>query len=81
MLAEAVRLALDVDGDRPVQEPVEDGGGHDLVGEDLAPGAPGLVRGHDHRLGPVVALGDDLEEEGRPILRATRELKLPVCEQ
>jgi len=64
VLPEPVALALDVDGDGAVEEAVEDGCGHDLVGEDVAPGAPGFVGGDDHGFGPVVAFGDDFEEEG-----------------
>jgi len=64
VLAEPVTFALDVDGDGAMEEAVEDGGGHDLVGEDVAPGAPGFVGCDDHGFFTVVALGDDLEEEG-----------------
>src|SRR6266496_3410814 len=53
-----------VDGDdvAVVEEPVEDGGGEDLVGEDLAPFAEGLVAGDDDGAF-LVAAGDDLEDE------------------
>src|SRR6266516_800393 len=53
-----------VDGDdvAVVEEPVEDGGGEDLVGEDLAPFAEGLVAGGDYGAF-LVAAGDDLEDE------------------
>ena len=64
MLTQAEALPLDVQGDGPVEQSVQDGGGHDLVGEDLAPGAPALVGGDDDRFLPLVTLGDDLEEKG-----------------
>src|SRR5271157_712188 len=53
-----------VDGDdvAVVEEAVEDGGGEDLVGEDLAPFAEGLVAGDDDGA-LLVAAGDDLEDE------------------
>src|SRR5712691_12226980 len=53
-----------VDGDdvAVVEEAVEDGGGEDLVGEDLAPLAEGLVAGDDDGAF-LVAAGDDLEDE------------------
>src|SRR5260370_26900848 len=48
----------------PVRTPVvEDGGGQDVVGEDLAPFAEGLVAGDDDR-SFLVAAGDDLEGQG-----------------
>jgi hypothetical protein len=46
------------------QEPVEDRRGEDLVAEDLAPFAEGLVRGQDDRT-PLVSLGDHLEDQVR----------------
>nr|WP_281356427.1 hypothetical protein [Acrocarpospora macrocephala] len=45
-----------------VQEPVEDRGGQDLVGEDLSPLAEGLVAGDDDRA-LLVAAGYELEDE------------------
>jgi len=47
-----------------VQEPVEDGGGDDLVGEDLAPLGEGLVAGDDDRAA-FVAVADQLEHHVR----------------
>ena len=45
-----------------VDEPVDHRGGDDVVAEDLAPGAEGLVAGDDHR-GAFVAVGDEAEHQ------------------
>ena len=45
-----------------VDEPVDHGGGDDVVAEDFAPAAERLVGGDD-QLGPLVAAGDELEEQ------------------
>ena len=45
-----------------VDEPVDHGGGDDVVAEDLAPAAEGFVGGDDQR-GSFVAGGDELEEQ------------------
>ena len=45
-----------------VDEPVDHGGGDDVVAEDLAPAAEGLVGGDD-QAGAFVAAGDELEEQ------------------
>jgi hypothetical protein len=45
-----------------VDEPVDHGGGHDRVAENLAPAAEGLVAGDD-QAGSLAACRDDLEEE------------------
>jgi len=63
VLTEPVALPLDINRDRAVQQPVEDRRGHHLIGKDLAPGAPALVRRDDDRLSPVIPFGYDLEEE------------------
>ena len=47
-----------------VDEAVDHGGGDDVVAEDLAPTAEGLVRGDDES-GSFVAGGDELEEQVR----------------
>jgi hypothetical protein len=44
---EPVAVAVDRDDFAVVQEPVEDRGGQDLVAEDLAPFAEGLIRCQD----------------------------------
>ena len=62
LLLEPVAVAPDVDGDRVVQQAVEDGGGDDGVAEDLAPGAQALIAGQDDRA-PLVAARDELKEE------------------
>src|SRR3954454_14285316 len=51
---EAVAVAFEGDDLGVVDEPVDHGGGNDLVAEDLAPAAEGPVAGHDER-GPLVA--------------------------
>ena len=63
--AHAVALAVDLEDDRAVQEPVEHGGGDHRVVEDLAPARDAAVGGEDDRALQVAAL-DDLEEGGRP---------------
>ena len=62
LLLEPEALALDVEGGGMMQQPVEDGRGHHLVGEDLAPVDEPLVGGEDHR-GPLVAPGHQPKEE------------------
>ena len=47
-----------------VDEPVDHGGGHDVVAEHFAPAAELLVGGDDQR-GSFVAGGDELEEQVR----------------
>jgi hypothetical protein len=61
--AEPVGVAVEVEDDGSVQEPVEHGGGDGGVAEDLAPRSDAPVaRQDDGRL--EVALGDDLEDRG-----------------
>ncbi len=55
VVAEAVGVAVEVDHDAAVQEPVEHGGGDGGVAEDLAPGADAAVGG-EHDRGFQVAL-------------------------
>ena len=52
LVLEPVTFALDVDGGGVVQQPVEDGRGDDVVGEDRAPVAVALVGGQDD--GPLL---------------------------
>jgi hypothetical protein len=61
---EAVAVALEGDDFGVVDEPVDHGGGDDLVAEDLAPAAERLVAGDDER-GAFVAAADELEEQVR----------------
>jgi len=63
-VAEPIAVAADVDGGGVVQEPVEQGGGEDGIGKDLAPLPVALVAGQDDGLPGLVATADDLEEEG-----------------
>jgi len=46
-ILEPVAFALDVDGGGVMEQPVEDGRGDDVVGEDRAPVAIALVGGQD----------------------------------
>ena len=63
-----------------MQEAIQQRCGQDRVGEEVAPGGVGLVRGKDDRLESLVAFGDDLEEERRlffvGITRARKRLHI-----
>ena len=59
---EAVGVAFEGDDVGVVDQAVDHRGGHDVVAEDFAPAAEGLVGGDDQR-GPFVAAGDELEEQ------------------
>lgn len=62
MLAQAIARALDLDDDRVVKRPIEQGSRNNRVSEDLAPFGEAAVRGQDHR--PLlVAVIDELEEQ------------------
>ena len=65
LVLQPVGVATDVDGDRMVQDPVEDGRGDHPVAKDVPPTAEALVAGQDHRP-PLVATTDELEEEVGP---------------
>ena len=58
-----IALAVDVEYESPVEQPVEHCGGHHGVVEDLPPGPDAQVRG-EHGRALQVALGDHLEEGG-----------------
>src|SRR5437899_12641929 len=62
LVLQPVGIAADVDRDRMVEDPVEDGRGDDPVAEDVAPAPEALVAGEDHRA-PLVAPADELKEE------------------
>src|SRR5262245_43328246 len=62
LVLEAIGIAPDVDGDRVMQDAVEDGRGDYAVAEDLAPAPEALVAREDHRA-TLVATADELEEE------------------
>ena len=63
LVFEPVALALDVDSGGVMQQPVEDGRGDDVVGEDRAPVAVAIVGGQDD--GPLlIPFRDQLEEAG-----------------
>src|SRR5712664_4085098 len=57
-----VGVAADVDGDRMVQDAIEDCRRDDPVAEDVAPAPEALITGQDHRP-PLVAAADELKEE------------------
>jgi len=59
---EAVAVAFEAEDFGVVDEPVDHGGGDDLVAEDLAPAAERLVAGDDEA-GSLMAGGDELEEQ------------------
>jgi hypothetical protein len=52
-VAEPVAVALEAENFGVVDEPVDHGGGDDLVAEDLVPAGEGLVAGDDQRRAPV----------------------------
>ena len=64
VVSEAVAVAVEVEYDGAVQEPVEHGGGDGGVAEDLAPAGDAAVGG-DHDRCFQVALRDDLKQRRR----------------
>jgi hypothetical protein len=63
---EAVAVAFEGEDLGVVNEPVDHGGGGDLVAEDLAPGGERLVAGHDQTRS-LVAAGDKHEHQVRRV--------------
>lgn len=63
VVAGSVGVAVEVEDDGAVEEPIEHGCGDGGVAEDLAPGRDAAVGG-EHDGGFEVALGDDLEQRG-----------------
>ncbi len=64
-VAEAVAASLDVEHVTMMQQPIEDGGGEDLVaGQELRPVLDAFVGGDEDRAA-AVAIGDEAEEETR----------------
>lgn len=61
-LFQPVGLALDVDREAVMEEPVDDGGGDARISEDLAPLAEAAITRQDHRP-PFIMTRDELEEE------------------
>src|SRR6266508_375934 len=59
---ESVAVAFEGDDFGVVDQPVDHGGGDDVVAEDLAPAAEDFVAGDD-QAGSFVAAGDELEEQ------------------
>lgn len=70
-MADAVGLAAELDEPPVVDDAVDHGGGHLVVPEHRPPPAELQVRGDYHRL-PLVCVGEDLEEQPRPV-RVERE--------
>ena len=64
--AQPIAVASDRQHVAVMQEPVEDGGGDDGVGEHRAPLGDAAVRGYQHRAG-LVAAADELEEQMRGV--------------
>ena len=64
MASHPVAVAADVDDVTAVEGPVKEGGGHDLVVQDLAPALEALVRGEDRRCVLVAAVDELVEEDG-----------------
>ena len=71
MGAAPVGVAVEVEDDGAVQEPVEHRGGDGGVAEDLAPGTVGPVRG-EHDRGLQIALADDLAPRVRAAFQVPR---------
>ncbi len=56
---------MDVDHGRAMKQTIEGGGGHNgIAGEHLAPFGERLVAGEDDRLLALIALADNLEQQG-----------------
>ena len=70
-VADAVGLAAELDEPPVVDNAVDHGGSHPVVPEHRSPPAELQVRDDHHRL-PLVGVGEDLEEEPRPV-RVERE--------
>ena len=70
-MADAVGLAAELDEPPVADDAVDHGGGHPVVPEHRPPPAELQVRGDHHRL-PLVCVGEDLEEQPRPV-RVERE--------
>src|SRR2546428_670818 len=62
LLPEPIALALDHEGVAVMQESIEDGGGDDVVAEDLTPLRHALIRRDQHRRF-LVAMAHELKEE------------------
>jgi hypothetical protein len=66
LFPQTIRVALDVDRCRVMEDPVKDGRGDDRIAENLVPLAEAAVGGQDER--PLfIAPGDELEEKVRPV--------------
>ncbi len=59
-----VAVPADVDDVAVMDEPVDEGCGHDFIAEDVAPFRKTLVGG-EHGTCPLIPLGHELEEEHR----------------
>jgi len=75
VVAESVGLAVEVDDYGPMQEPVEHGGGHSGVTEDVAPGSDATI-GRHHDRGLQIALGHNLKQSRSSLSRQWQISKL-----
>jgi len=66
LFSEPIRVALDIDRGRMMQDPVQDGRRDHRITEDLVPLGEAAVGGQDQGA-LLVAAGDELEEEMRPV--------------
>ena len=67
-VSESVAVAPYGDGGGVMERTIQQRGGQDGIGEDVAPGGIGFVGGQNDGFLFFVAFGDDLEEEGGIVL-------------
>ena len=79
-MADAVGLAAELDEPPVVDDAVDHGGGHLVVPEHRPPPAELQIRGDHHRLS-LVCVGEDLEEQPRPVRVEREEPELVDDEQ
>src|SRR5207302_943003 len=75
LVLQPVGVAANVDGDRVMQDAVQDRGGDHPVAEDVAPAPEALIAGEDHR-SPLVTATDELKEDigASPVDREVADL-------
>ncbi len=67
-MSQSVAVSKDGDGGGMMEESIQQGGGQDGIGEEVAAGGIGFVGSEDDGFTLLVAFGDDLEEEGGVVL-------------
>jgi len=67
-VSQAVAVTADGDGGGVMEESIQQCGGQDGIGEEVAPCGIGFAGSEDDGFALVVAFGDDLEEEGGVVL-------------